>query len=307
MAQKLSLIFLGEYGSKIKQFNFGFKHMIAAAAVVAVCIGLALYGGIDYLKLRSGRNATKHLEMKIVEKEQEVALQREQLQKFASEINNLKERLIALNEFEERIRVLANLNQPENDGIFGVGGSAPDDLDPALELNQSHRQLIKEMHKQMKNLDDATQKQQSVFTDLLQRLEEQKNLLAHTPAIRPAQGWITSPFAYRQSPFTGKREMHKGLDIANQAGTSIKATADGTVSFAGENGAMGLMVVIDHGYGINTRYSHLQETLTKRGDRVRRGDKIGLMGNTGRSTGPHLHYEVRVNGIPVNPQKYILN
>jgi murein DD-endopeptidase MepM/ murein hydrolase activator NlpD len=308
MAHKLSFILLG-HGSKIRQIHFTRKNLLAAAAAVIVCFALGLYGAVDYLMLRSRTSANEHLSMQISEKDQEVTLQREQLQKFAREINSLKERLVALNHLEDRIRILANLKQAdnENEGVFGVGGSTPDDLDPELELNQSHRQLIKDMHKQIRHLEDASQKQQNVFADLLHRLEEQKNMLAHRPAIRPASGRVTSVFAYRQSPFTGKREMHKGIDIANQAGTPISATADGTVSFSGVNGGMGLMVVIDHGHGINTRYAHLQQTHTKRGDRVRRGEQIGLMGNTGRSTGPHLHYEVRVNGIPVNPQKYILN
>jgi murein DD-endopeptidase MepM/ murein hydrolase activator NlpD len=307
MAHKASLILLDRYGSKIKHLNIASKHLTAVAAAILVLIGLTLYGGFSYLRLHSKNSAAQQLEAKMLEKEQEVALQRDQIQKFAQEINGLKERLGELNQFEERLRLLANLKQDENDEVFGIGGSAPEELDPSLELDQSHRRLIKDMHKQIKHLDEATQAQQDVFADLIQRMEERKNMLAHMPAIRPSQGWISSAFAYRRSPFTGKREMHRGIDIANHAGSPIWATADGTISFAGQNGGMGLMLVIDHGYGIVTRYAHLQKALVKRGDRVRRGDNIALMGNTGRSTGPHLHYEVRVNGMPVNPQKYILN
>ncbi|NNJ99260.1 MAG: M23 family metallopeptidase [Desulfatitalea sp.] len=163
------------------------------------------------------------------------------------------------------------------------------------------------MHVQIDQLENASQRQEYSFAHLVKQLEVQKNLLAHTPAIRPAKGWVTSTFAYRQSPFTGKREFHTGLDIANKHGTKIVATADGVVSFAGTNGAFGKTVVIDHGYGLVTRYAHLQEGLKKKGEPVRRGEVIARMGNTGRTTGPHLHYEVRLNGMPVNPSKYILN
>ena len=124
---------------------------------------------------------------------------------------------------------------------------------------------------------------------------------------RPALGWPTSKFGYRHSPFTGKREFHKGLDIANRKGSPIVATADGIVTFTGRKGLLGEVLVVDHGHGIVTRYAHLDKIISKKGTRVERGQVIAHMGNSGRSTGPHLHYEVRLNGVPVNPTKYILN
>ena len=102
-------------------------------------------------------------------------------------------------------------------------------------------------------------------------------------------------------------EFHKGLDIAARQGTPILATANGKITFADSKGQLGKVVFINHGHGIVTRYAHLSKILKKEGDIVKRGDKIALMGNTGRSTGPHLHYEVRLNGVPVDPKKYILN
>ena len=111
----------------------------------------------------------------------------------------------------------------------------------------------------------------------------------------------------KNDPFTGYRQMHHGLDIANHRGTPIIATADGRVSSVGRNSGLGKIVAIDHGYGFRTRYAHLSEIKVKRGQRVKRGDVIGLMGSTGYSTGPHLHYEVIRNGKTVNPIKYILN
>jgi murein DD-endopeptidase MepM/ murein hydrolase activator NlpD len=118
---------------------------------------------------------------------------------------------------------------------------------------------------------------------------------------------MTSRFGYRKSPFTGRRELHKGLDIASRKGTPILATANGVVTFAGKKGLLGLTIVIDHGHGMKTRYGHNHKLLKKRGDKVKRWEPVALMGSTGRSTGPHTHYEVHLNGIPVNPEKYILN
>jgi murein DD-endopeptidase MepM/ murein hydrolase activator NlpD len=100
--------------------------------------------------------------------------------------------------------------------------------------------------------------------------------------------------------------MHQGIDIASPHGQPVYTPSDGTVVFAGTEGGYGKVLVLDHGYGVKTRYGHLSEIHVRAGDRVRRGDKIGAVGNTGRSTGPHLHYEVRVNGIPENPRKFIL-
>jgi murein DD-endopeptidase MepM/ murein hydrolase activator NlpD len=308
MAHKLSVIVLGDSGSKIKQIHFSRKQYIGWACAAFFVVAAMMYAFFDYIHLQSRIIDKSIIERRLAGQSDEVMHQRQQIQKFAQEINALKERIVALDKFEDRIRVLANIDQPGNqDGLFGVGGSAPDDLNPNFELNQSHKQLIKEMHQQMKQLGDASQSQQNSFVHLATKLEEQKNLLAHTPAIRPAQGWVTSSFAYRQSPFTGKREFHKGMDIANHHGTTIFATADGIVSFMDENGALGQVLVIDHGYGITTRYAHLQKGLKNVGDPVQRGETIALMGNTGRSTGPHVHYEVRLNGVPVNPEKYILN
>ncbi len=166
---------------------------------------------------------------------------------------------------------------------------------------------MREMHQQVDELNTASQRQENSFGSLLDKLEGQRNLLASTPAIRPTDGWMTSRFGHRVSPFTGRKEFHKGLDIANRKGTAILATANGIVSYAGRKGPMGNVLVIDHGHGMITRYAHLSEALKKQGEKVKRGDIIAQMGNSGRSTGPHLHYEVHLNGVPVNPATYILN
>jgi murein DD-endopeptidase MepM/ murein hydrolase activator NlpD len=170
---------------------------------------------------------------------------------------------------------------------------------------------MRNMHEQIEEIGRASAGQQEELASLLKSLEDQQNLLASTPAIRPLSGnakfWITSRFGYRKSPFTGRRELHKGLDIASRKGTHIVATADGVVTFAGKKGLLGMTIVIDHGHGMKTRYGHNHKLLKKRGDKVKRWEPIALMGSTGRSTGPHTHYEVHLNGIPVNPAKYILN
>lgn len=142
--------------------------------------------------------------------------------------------------------------------------------------------------------------------DLYELLGDQKAFLSALPTRKPAEGYYTSGFGIRKSPIGGKVKMHEGIDIANRLGTYIHVPADGVVVFAAVKAGYGQTVVIDHGYGLETWYGHAKKLLVAKGQHVRRGDTIAQMGNTGRSTGPHVHYEVRVNGFPVNPISYIL-
>jgi murein DD-endopeptidase MepM/ murein hydrolase activator NlpD len=132
-------------------------------------------------------------------------------------------------------------------------------------------------------------------------------MLKSTPSIAPARGLLTSGFGSREDPFTGGHSMHSGLDIATREGAEVVAPANGVIIFAGEKAAYGNCIVLDHGRDITTLYGHLQAMLVKAGDKVERGQHIGKVGNTGRSTGPHLHYEVRRNGVPVNPRRFVVH
>lgn len=143
---------------------------------------------------------------------------------------------------------------------------------------------------------------ESLTTALL----DQRDYMNSLPTLKPTNGWYTSGFGVRSSPFTGKSTMHEGLDLANHIGSSIVATAAGVVTFAGQRPGYGKLVTINHGYGVQTQYGHISRAYVKVGDKVRRGQKVAAVGNTGRSTGPHVHYEVRVNGIPMDPYYYIL-
>ena len=143
--------------------------------------------------------------------------------------------------------------------------------------------------------------------ELVSQLEDKATKLSSSPAIWPTQGWMTSRFGTRVSPFTGKRQFHAGIDIAGALGTEIVATADGKVVFSGKKGPMGYAVIIDHGFGIRTHYGHNKELKVKKGEKVVRGQVIALLGSSGRSTGPHLHYTVELNGKAVNPLDYIFD
>jgi murein DD-endopeptidase MepM/ murein hydrolase activator NlpD len=136
-------------------------------------------------------------------------------------------------------------------------------------------------------------------------VERRRSLADATPSIWPVAGWLTSSFGNRRDPFTGGSDFHPGLDISASQGDEVVAPALGTVSMAGWNGAYGNMVVIDHGYGIVTKYGHLSKFAVTNGQQVNRGDTIGFVGSTGRSTSAHLHYEIWVNGKLTNPMRLL--
>ena len=144
--------------------------------------------------------------------------------------------------------------------------------------------------------------------DLMDRkLSETGKVLSSTPTLAPTVGVLTDGFGTRNDPFTGRRAFHRGLDISARRGTPVLAPADGVVVFAGRNGGLGKTLRISHGFGFTTVYGHLNEILVERGDEIRRGDQIGAVGNTGRSTASHLHYEVHEDGKARDPLYFILD
>jgi murein DD-endopeptidase MepM/ murein hydrolase activator NlpD len=305
MRKKTSFFILNNSGSPTKQISFPTSFLRVFISACLITSGIVMY---DYLKLKKNSSKTEGNSTRISSQLNEIENQRKQIQQFAEEITSLKLKLVGLNNFENKIRIIANIEKKnEQDNLFGVGGSIPEDIVAQIPLSKKHNSLMREMHEQINQLDLATANQNKGFESLFKYIKEQQNILASTPAIRPATGWTTSRFGYRTSPFTGRREFHKGFDIANKKGTPIIATANGTVTFAGLKGSLGNCVVVDHGHGMVTRYAHTEKMLVKPKDKVKRGDTIALVGNSGRSTGNHVHYEVHLNGIPINPEKYILN
>jgi murein DD-endopeptidase MepM/ murein hydrolase activator NlpD len=179
------------------------------------------------------------------------------------------------------------------------GAPAPQPLGalPALQSPENTFGLLREL------LQGLESRLSSVRSDV----EKRSALAAATPSIWPAHGWLSSRVGARQDPITGESDYHEGLDISADRGTPVYATADGVVRLAGREGGYGNLVIVEHEYGLETRYGHLSRFLVREGSSVKRGDIIGLVGSTGRSTGSHLHYEVRVNGRLLNPLQLLLN
>lgn len=240
---------------------------------------------------------------------EETQLQRSKIHFFSEKIGDLEKKIAGMSEFDRRLRILANLEGSEEQTrkLFGVGGPSPEDIRETLLLQRNEEELMKQMRVDLERLDEGATVEAESLRELENLLQNKQVQLVHTPSIWPTRGWFTSGFGYRISPFTGLRQMHEGIDISNRVGTPIIAPADGLVTNIGREWGFGKLLVISHGFGFSTRYGHLDKINVKIGQKVKRGQKIAEMGSTGRSTGPHLHYEVRLNGVSVNPMKYILN
>jgi len=213
---------------------------------------------------------------------------------FEQSIRELEDQLEDYQKSIRELAIVAGLTVLPQSGETGIGGLAPA---PAGDF------LAGELRSVEVRVDGLRQGIEA----LQQKLAERTLRIAATPAIAPVKGLISSGFGYRRDPFTKKRAFHNGLDIIAPRGREVRATGEGIVTRAMRTGALGNAVYVSHGYGITTRYGHLSRIAVKPGQTVARGDVIGYVGNSGRSTGNHLHYEVRVDGKPVDPRAYILN
>jgi murein DD-endopeptidase MepM/ murein hydrolase activator NlpD len=188
----------------------------------------------------------------------------------------------------------------------GTGGPTEEDSARFSQLLQEKNdQLMHKVNSNLKLTNQQATQQEASFKEISVFLDKQRSILAATPSLWPIKGWITSGFGKRASPLTGEPGRHMGVDIANEVNTPIRVTADGIVTYAGWEAGYGRLVAVEHGYGYSTRYGHCARIDVRVGDEIKRGQIIGYVGSTGRSTGSHLHYEVRIHGMPVDPEKYL--
>jgi murein DD-endopeptidase MepM/ murein hydrolase activator NlpD len=240
--------------------------------------------------------------------QRENSQQREQITSLTGKILVIQKKLMELNEFDRKLRTMVNLEPTrETPRFLGMGGSDPSSSSSRAAAEKLEKKLVRNMHHSLDAIENEILMQVSERTELLSYLNKQKSLLAFTPSIWPTRGWISSNFGYRISPFTNEKEFHKGIDICSRKDATIICPADGIVSSIENDPGYGRIMSVNHGRGIVTKYAHLDKVLVKKGQAVKRGQEIALVGNTGRTTGPHLHYEIHLAGVPINPLHYILN
>lgn len=312
MKKRISFLIVDHSESNFKRFTTT-RFLLSALFFVMVGTGIAVtLTAYDYVRLRKSEPYTSQLEQQIAAQSAEIKNRRQQLETLVSGIDGLRSKMLALSELEDKICQIAggagtraNI-QSGADSFDGMGGPLPEDSD-LQQMISGKDDALQQIHYQLRLLEENSTVQIEQLESVLDYLATHRKLFDCTPSLRPSRGRLTAGYGYRKSPFNGRRELHKGLDIAGPSGTPILATADGVVSFVGRKKDFGRVMEIDHGRGIITRYSHCKKLLKKRGTKVKRGETIATMGSSGRSTGSHLHYEVRLNGIPLDPAKFILN
>ncbi|MEX0901003.1 MAG: M23 family metallopeptidase [Gammaproteobacteria bacterium] len=218
---------------------------------------------------------------------------------LALRVGRMQAHVLRLDALGNRLTRMADLDEGEFDFDQPPALGGPEvELDPSALTAPDFIRTLDALVQQL----DHREQQLTVLENLLLN----RNLQAQvSPAGRPiASGWLSSPFGARSDPFTGKRAHHGGIDFSGRRGSEIVAVAAGVVSFSGSRYGYGNLVEINHGNGLSTRYGHNQENLVKVGDTVKKGDPVALMGDTGRATAPHVHFEVLQNGRAVNPSRY---
>ncbi|HUN55402.1 MAG TPA: peptidoglycan DD-metalloendopeptidase family protein [Smithella sp.] len=297
MSDHFTLMIIPNRKSGVKKISIPKTFIRNILIVSIVIIFVTLYVIYDYASIKRDRAELARLRAQTKE-------QAQQFQDLALRIDEFSSRMEELRQTDKKIRVLAYETSKDKKLPLGIGGSDHETKIKDL-LDRDHDKLIAGMHKGIEKLnEDATNREKS-FDELLAFLHEQKSILASTPSIWPVRGWVTSEFGIRQSPFSSGLEFHKGVDISTRFGKEVVAPADGLVVTSAYDSSDGNYVKIDHGHGLATGFAHLSRMAVRQGVRVKKGQIIGYVGDTGRSTGSHLHYAVFVNNIPVNPKKYL--
>src|ERR1700726_1958345 len=303
----MNVIFVGRKSGRIKQFDL--RHPLVVAAAVLTVLGIvggafsvgvglgARHGSANPINQLGNWSADLLRQQAQIEEVKRVL--QEKVNALAMRVGQMNANVIRLDALGKRLTRMANLddgefdfgNPPPRGGAEGAGGQPPQI--PSLPA------MVDDLQTQL----SSREQELGVLKNLILTRELNKQVY---PEGRPVQdGWISSYFGRRADPFTGYSAVHKGLDFAGPEGTKVTSVAAGLVTFAGERAGYGEMVEINHGNGLATRYCHNEKILVKQGDMVRKGQEVALMGSTGRSTGPHLHFEVLKNGTQVDPLRFI--
>ena len=301
-----SIVFFPGSTASPKRFRIS-RHWFRVYGYSALVILLGVVSTFIYFSQKYYYLANDEAEL--TELRRESKIRKVQAEKIATQMKNLESDMARLGRFEKKLRVITALeDSPQNsEKNWGVGGSyGLSSYSLTTSLTHESKALANRLSNNLGHLTTQAKIKTISLQELDHFFKNQKSFLQSTPSVWPTRGWVTSGFGYRKSPFTGLREKHEGWDIGARSGSPVRATADGMITVAGRERGYGKLIEIDHGYGVVTRYGHNSKNLIKVGNKVKRGQIVALVGNTGRSTGPHLHYEVLVNGVPTNPKNYIL-
>lgn len=311
---KLTIVFIPEGARATRQFTLPRILIKCLLSATFVFSGVFAYLLLDYIELRRMRinyNAMVAENEGIKGEARLLMSNLEEVKRSLSQVQDYSAKLFELTQY--RVKSVSKKTgigplSPEEYNVARL--QAEDETAPASSIPlgiEMDKLVFQPVFDRLNELGQQANHNSFELQKLLANLSQQKSLLESIPSISPVNGWVTSNFGGRVSPFTGERGMHQGIDIASPVGTPVLAPAEGVVIFNGKKDGYGNFIQIAHGYGLITRYGHTSENLVQIGQRVRRGDRIATVGMTGRTTGPHLHYEVVVNGRHIDPKKFILD
>jgi murein DD-endopeptidase MepM/ murein hydrolase activator NlpD len=299
-----------EDSAQIRRFKIAHRTILKAALAGILLLGTLCFGVVNYIFIMNQSTENRALKNDNV-------LLHTRLRLAQDEINRVDDQLERIGQFAQRLRAITQLNDPDRKLALGPLTKEREEQPQVLYVPGERIEFEDEMidsnvalgliDAALEEVDEEAAIQERNMRELSDFFTQDASLLASMPSIRPNSSMLTtSLFGPRTDPYTNRKVMHKGIDIAAEHGSDVNVTGDGVVVFAGNRGGYGKSLVVDHGFGFQTHYTHLSSYQVFVGQSVKRGQSIGSVGNTGRSTGPHLHYEVRLNGVPQDPLRYII-
>lgn len=299
--ETLHIMIVPHSGESIRQLKF--KKIILhlfACFIVTICISLIflIYSNI-HLNQQLDRKSKNLSKLQKINTQQTL-----EISELKNKTNEVSEKLSILNELEFQIRDLVglkNMNKTSVSKPISRSATRSNFSKASIGATPSDEEMDAQLKILASEMDDETK----VLNDLIGDVTTQLKILDAKPNKKPTSGKITSKFGYRINPITHRRQFHEGLDIANKQGTNIIAAGTGIVTFSGRKSGYGKSIIISHGYGYRSVYAHNKDNLVKVGQKVNKGDIIAKMGSTGRSTGPHVHFEVHYKGNKIDPQKFL--
>lgn len=311
---RLTVVFIPERASSTRQFTI--PRAVVKSLTAFAFLGTALFGYLvlDYVQLREIRDSYYQITAEneglkgearlLINNLEDVKTSLKQVQDYSTKLSEITQLKVKSVSKQTGIGPLS----PEEYSVAKSQESGPAETSSNIPLGVNMDKLVfQPVFDRLRDLGRNANQNAFELQKLLSNLSQQKSLLMSIPSLAPVNGWITSGFGIRISPFTGQKTSHRGLDMASPVGTPIFAPADGVVIFMGSKAGFGNFIMIAHGYGVVTRYGHNAENMVQVGQTVKRGDQIATVGMSGRTTGPHLHYEVVLNGRNVDPKKFILD
>ncbi len=299
---KHNFIFQAASDARVRQWYFTPQKVLAIAAVVLLTAVVVLYFVADTFVKIAYRSELKDVAQDYSSIVLTVAELEEKLERLNDQIGWIEKK-------DQAVRSYADMPQIDNDiRKLGIGGLSLNDYSTFDGLAPKVEKRVSLLETDIEALSRKVKLELESYTSIYEKVKQNSEKMEHIPSILPSTGgYMNTGYTYRTDPFDGKRRFHYGQDIVVYTGTPVFAPADGRVQHARNQGGFGKTIKINHGYGYVTFFAHLSRYAVKRGTEVKRGDLIGYSGNSGRSTGPHLHYEVHYYGKPQNPLDYFFS